>query len=242
MPQKESHTTNVVELLWRLWHPMNAKHRQLLSDHITIHSFKRREVIYSPEMRPDNLFFLVEGKVIIKNISSRHNHILRLLGPEDVFGYRAHFTGGHYYSRAICLESSVIATLPMDILDCIVTGEPSVGLYFTKQLSHLLAISDTRGELLSQLPLRGRLAQTLLYLEEKYGEEEGVTALDVRLTREELGELSNMNTSNAIRTLSQFSLEGIVRTEGKKIILLDKEKLQKEISTLTDPPKVGSEK
>ena len=228
------HTESVVDQLCRLWHPMSALHRQLVADHINIRLYKRREVVYSPEMLPESLFFLVKGKVIIKNVSSKHNHILRLLGPEDVFGYRAHFTGGQYYSRAICLESSVIATLPMSILDRIVNAEPSVGLYFTRQLSHLLAISDTRAEYLTQLPLRGRLALTLLYLEEKYGEVPGEASLNARLTREELGELSNMTTSNAIRTLSQFSSEGLVKTEGKKIVIPDKEKLRKELRVMDD--------
>jgi CRP-like cAMP-binding protein len=100
-----------------------------------------------------------------------------------------------------------------------------------------LAISDTHSEVLTQLPLRGRLIQSLLYLDGKFGTDADGHSLSIQITRAELGELSNMTTSNAIRTLSQLASEGLVKTEGKKIMLVDKEALKKEISSYADTPK-----
>ena len=50
-------------------------------------------------------------------------------------------------------------------------------------------------------------------------------SLDV-YKRQELANLSNMTTANAIRTLSNFATEGIVGLNGTKIKIIDKEKLE----------------
>ena len=45
------------------------------------------------------------------------------------------------------------------------------------------------------------------------------------MSREDLANMSNMTTSNAIRTLSQFAGEGLLAIDGRKIKLLDEEEL-----------------
>ena len=53
----------------------------------------------------------------------------------------------------------------------------------------------------------------------------------VYLSREEVASLSSMTASNAIRTLSNFAAEGIIRIKGRKITILDMDSL-KQISEL----------
>ena len=57
-------------------------------------------------------------------------------------------------------------------------------------------------------------------------DEDGST-LSMYMSREDLANLSNMTTANAIRTLSQFQSEGLVSIDGRKIKLLDEEELGK---------------
>jgi CRP-like cAMP-binding protein len=78
---------------------------------------------------------------------------------------------------------------------------------------------------LAQKHIRGRLAETLLSLKTTYGlDEDGVT-IAMYMAREDLANMSNMTTSNAIRTLSQFASEGIISLDGRKIKLLDEGEL-----------------
>ena len=51
--------------------------------------------------------------------------------------------------------------------------------------------------------------------------------LSIYLSREDLANLSNMTTSNAIRTLSTFVAERIIAIDGRKIKLIDEDKLRK---------------
>jgi flagellar hook-associated protein FlgK len=47
------------------------------------------------------------------------------------------------------------------------------------------------------------------------------------LAREDLANLANMTTSNAIRTLSTFVDEGIIKVDGKKIKIVNIDKLRR---------------
>lgn len=89
-----------------------------------------------------------------------------------------------------------------------------------------LGKADQRVVSITQKHVRGRLAETLLDLLDVYGYGNDGETLDLRITREDMANLSNMTTSNAIRTLSAFADEGLVEVHGRFIKLIDVEALQ----------------
>ena len=78
-----------------------------------------------------------------------------------------------------------------------------------------------------QKHIRGRLAETLLFLKDSYGVEEDGYTLNIYLSREDIASMSNMTTSNAIRTLSSFAAENMVAIDGRKIRIMQDEELRK---------------
>jgi CRP-like cAMP-binding protein len=64
-------------------------------------------------------------------------------------------------------------------------------------------------------------------LRDTYGFENDGKTIRVYLSREDIANLSNMTTSNAIRTLSILASEEIISLEGRKIMILDSYKLEK---------------
>ena len=80
---------------------------------------------------------------------------------------------------------------------------------------------------LTQKHIRGRLAEALLFLKDNYDVEEDGCTLGIYLSREDLANLSNMTTSNAIRTLSTFADEKLIAIDGKKIKIVQEEELRK---------------
>ena len=93
--------------------------------------------------------------------------------------------------------------------------------------------SNNRSVFLTQKYLDGRLADAILFLHNIYGYQSDNKTIDVSLSRKEIANLSNMNTSNAIRTLSTFASDNIISLKGRKIQILDLKKLENisEIST-----------
>ena len=102
-----------------------------------------------------------------------------------------------------------------------------LAMFFIRQLSKDLGVADERTVNLTQKHIRGRLAESLLFLKDSYGLEEDQYTLSIYLSREDLANLSNMTTSNAIRTLSNFAAEKLIAIDGRKIKILEEEKLKK---------------
>ena len=80
---------------------------------------------------------------------------------------------------------------------------------------------------LTQKHIRGRLAEALILLIESYGFEEDGETLKIYMAREDIANLSNMTTSNAIRTLSSFVAEHIITVDGRRIKIINESQLRK---------------
>jgi CRP-like cAMP-binding protein len=115
----------------------------------------------------------------------------------------------------------------MAVVEALIRANPNLAMFFIRQLSTDLGIADERTVNLTQKHIRGRLAESLLFLQECYGMEEDGATLSIYLSREDLANLSNMTTSNAIRTLSTFVAEHIIALDGRKVKIIDEERLRK---------------
>lgn len=202
--------------------------RVRLASVATVHTFRKNELIYTAGERPQILHCLVAGKVKIcrEGVGAR-TQIVRVIRPVDYFGYRPAFAGEDYVSSAIAFESTTIVGFPIDEVISLTKENPNLAWFFIERLATDLGEADERTVNLTQKHIRGRLADALLVLKERYGLEEDGYTLSIYLSREDLANLSNMTTSNAIRTLSAFASEKLVAVDGRKIKLLDEDKLKK---------------
>lgn len=219
---------NIPELIADMWSPLNEEQREFLSNHFTIQRYKKNEIIHCEGERPTHLMCLLAGKVkIYKDGVGGRSQIIRMIKPVEYFGYRAFFAREDYVTAAAAFEPSVICLIPMTAIVTLVSQNNELAMFFIKQLSIDLGIADERTVNLTQKHIRGRLAESLLFLKESYGLEEDGSTLSIYLSREDLANLSNMTTSNAIRTLSQFATERLITIDGRKIKIIDEDKLKK---------------
>ena len=89
-----------------------------------------------------------------------------------------------------------------------------------KKLSQELGESSKAITDLAQKPVKERLAETLLMLKDTF-ELDNQKVIQVKLSREELGNIVGTATESVIRLLSEFKKEGLIALEGKYIKLLD---------------------
>ena len=104
---------------------------------------------------------------------------------------------------------------------------PELSLGLNRILTENLALSYDKMVSLTQKHVRGRLAESLLMLGEIYGYEPDNMTLKAALSRNDIAHLSNMTTSNAIRTLSGLAAEGSIRIKGRRITLLNRSNLER---------------
>ena len=191
-------------------------------------NYKKNDLIYSEGDRPVYLFCLLSGKVkVYKAGVGGRSQTMRLYKPVEYFGYRAYISGENFLTTAAAFEHSTIVKIPLDLMVRFIQSNKDLAWFFIQSLAKLLGMSDERTVNLTQKHIRGRLAESLLYLRNSYGLEEDECTLSIYLSREDLANLSNMTTSNAIRTLSSFASERLVAIDGKKIKLINEEELER---------------
>ncbi len=228
MVKKILSDSDISELISDLWIPLNDEQKKLISSSFKVQRYKKNEIIYDEHEKAEHLMCLLSGKVkIFKEGVGGRNQIIRMIKPVEYFGYRAFFADENYVTAAAAFEPSTICLIPMQVMEQIVSENSDLSMFFIKQLSVDLGIADERTVNLTQKHIRGRLAESLLFLRESYGLEEDGYTLSIYLSREDLANLSNMTTSNAIRTLSNFASERIIAIDGRKIKIIDEAKLKK---------------
>jgi CRP-like cAMP-binding protein len=167
---------------------------------------------------PGGLICLCSGKVkLIKEGVGGRDQIIRMENSVNFIGFRALFAGEHYIASAVAIEDCSLCYLEKKILERLIKSNGNFALKIITILAKELGVSNERTLSLTQKHIRGRLAESLLVLINTFGYEDDGKTIKVYLSREDLANLSNMTTSNAIRTLSMFASEGVISIDGRRL-------------------------
>lgn len=228
MAKKETIDINIPECIPDLWMPLTPEQRVLLMTNLSVQKFKKNEIIYCEGEKPMHLMCLLSGKVkIYKDGVGGRCQIIRVIKDKEYFAYRAYFAEENFVTAAAAFEPCTICFIPMTTITELITQNAELAMFFIRQLSIDLGIADERTVNLTQKHIRGRLAESLIFLKDTYGVEEDGCTLSIYLSREDLASLSNMTTSNAIRTLSNFANEMLITIDGRKIKIIEEDRLRK---------------
>lgn len=207
---------------------LTSEEMSILKANSSIARFRKNDYIFLEGDAPAGMQYLKEGKVkMIKEGISGREQIIRMFSENGLISYPSLLAGEPHNGTAIAIEDSEILTIPPDILYNVLLKNHNFALALLKDLALELGHSNLRIVSLTQKHIRGRLAESILFLKEKYGFENDGQTLKVYLSREDLASLSNMTASNAIRTLSTFAGEKIIAMDGRKIRITDLVKLEK---------------
>lgn len=224
--KKDFDRQEIAESMSVLWELLTADQLQYLVGNIKIHVYEKNEAIYRQGETPAYIMCLLEGKVkvYINGVGGR-TQIIRMIEQMDIFAYRAAFVNEDYKTSASAFETSTVCMIPIAVMRNLIEGNNELAVFFIRQLSQKLGEADALTVNLTQKHMRGRLAESLIALRNKYGYEDDGSTLSIYLSREELANMSNMTTSNAIRILSSLTSENIIITDGRKIKVIDEQKL-----------------
>ena len=197
---------------------LSLPEREELLTQMQIVNFKKNEFIYKEGDIPSAFMFLIDGKIkIFKEGVGGREQIIRMTKPLGYVGYRALIAEEIHNASAVTLEDSNVLVVNTEHFFGKLLRNPDFAFRLIQKLARELGFSNSRTVTLTQKHIRGRLAESLLLLKEKYGFEHDGVSLKAYLSREDIANLSNMTTSNAIRTLSTFSSEKVIAIDGRKI-------------------------
>ena len=189
---------------------------------------RAREYVFMEGDRAEWLCVVKSGRVkILRHARTGREVVLELLGPGEIFGGVAVLERRPYPATAQTTEPSVIVKIPAEALIALAERHPSLIREMALLIGRRLRAAHDSVKSLAVDPAEGRLAATLLRLAEREGTRarEGVV-LPFHLTRQSLADMSGTTVETAIRVVSRWQREGLVREQGGRLVLADPEALR----------------
>lgn len=173
----------------------------------------------------ENPHFIYRVEAGHVHLSRAHDHgrdyIIAELGVGQIFGVPSALERSPFdYSANVALGGTVLQSLAIrDFLHLLNTDRTVIDALMRLMASRVASHGE---HLASQAydSVRRRTALVICDLHEKYQGE------DIELSREELAQMVGSTKESVIRCLSDFKQDGLVRAEGRRLIIQDLKRLQ----------------
>ncbi len=179
---------------------------------------------------PLSLAVVRSGLIKLSRTSANgRTHLCGLFGAPESIGDLVLLRGAPYPASAIVATTTAcVVSVPRELLLTAIARRPEVVESLTSSIhKKLLALHD-KIEILGAGSVEARLATALLKLHADLGDEldDGSSIITVALSRRELAELVSTSFETAVRTMSRWEREGVLRTHTNGFTLYDKARLE----------------
>lgn len=183
--------------------------------------YNKGQTIFSEGDETTGLFVVVDGRIKIYKVSSEgKEQILHIFEAGQSFGEVTVFTGQQLPANAQTLAKSRLLLFPRSAIVDLVTANPSLALNLLAIMSKKLRQFAAQIENLSLKEIPARLASYLIYLAEEQGSGDAVT---LNVSKGQLASLLGTIPETLSRIFAKLSGQNLIRVEGPKITLLDRQ-------------------
>lgn len=177
----------------------------------------------------NGLFFIKTGtvKVFRTGINGREQ-IVRFAKSCEIIGHRGFGTQEYYSIGAIALQDTELHYFSKEYLKETLMQNPKFAYEMMLFYANELNRSENKVKTISQMTVRERVIDTLLYLHRKFGNLRGY--INLPLSRKEYADYAGTTEEQVIRVFSILKKEGLITSKGKKISIVNIQQLKNEIS------------
>ena len=190
--------------------------------------FKKGQTIFYEGNTPPGLYCVNKGKIKLYRTGKDGKEQITGFGvPGDFLGYRAIIAEEGYANSATALEDTVVCLIRKEDFLTMLQKNSYISKQMMVSLCKELGIAMEKIQSLSQKSVRERLAETLFYLKDTFrGKEQDDNKIEIVLPREDIANIVGTTTETVIRTLSDFKNEKLIELDGKKIRIINENKLR----------------
>ncbi len=186
-------------------------------------TYKKGQILFHEGTRPMGIFCINRGKVKIYRLGSDgKEQIITIASVGDVLGYKAMLSEENYSVSGETLEDCNICFIPRANFLEMLEQSPELYQRLLKKVCQEMGLMTEKLTNLAQKSVRERMALTLVMLHDTYGLDAVSNGpVVINLTREDLANIVGTATETLIRLLHDFKDEGLVSTEGRRIMITD---------------------
>lgn len=185
---------------------------------------KKNEVIFKEGDPVEGIYFVLSGVVKIHKKWGRDKEIIvRLASDGAIFGHRGLDTKTYPISATV-LEDGIVCYFDLAFFEASLKVNHEFAyklmMFFAKDLQE----SENKMRNLAHMPVKGRVAQALIYLENQFGlKDDGF--INIRLSRQDLASYIGATYETVFRVINELLGEKIVAAHDKYLKVLNMEQL-----------------
>jgi CRP/FNR family transcriptional regulator len=188
--------------------------------------YKKNQTIFNENTPATGFYCVYHGTLKLYKIGCDGKEIImKLLKPGDIIGYRALISNENYGASCGALEDAKVCFFPKSLFNSLIDSSPDMMRKFMGVMSKDLRDIEERFANWVNKPVRERLAEALILLNEGFGQKDKVGIIQLSLTREELANIVGTATETLIRCLAELKADKIINYHGKEISILNPSKL-----------------
>jgi len=198
-----------------------------LTSNKTCSMVKRGTVLYQEGNRISGIYCVSKGILkIYKTGTEGKEQIIKFAKKGDVVGYRSTLISEPACTSVKVLEDATLCYISSQELYHLLKANSEFVIELLQIACKELGEANDYLTDIAQKSVKERLAEILIHLKDEFGVN-SEEIINITLTREELANIIGTATESVIRLLSEFKSDGIIELQGRKIKLVDLNKLKK---------------
>jgi len=213
---RESVASRLLNEFW-LVEGLSASDRTRIARVASFRSMARSEVVIDYGGNVRDLYCVLGGMVkVLINTGQRNEKIVQLVSAGQTFGEAMLFLGRPSPTRAVAIDDGRLLVLPGSVLTDMLDSSPGLAVWWLRRVSQRV------GDLLAELKADAghSAAQRIVrWLLAKVGAHSGETRIHLDISKGNLAASLNMTPESFSRVLGHLRHEGLVRVEGRDIVV-----------------------
>jgi CRP/FNR family transcriptional regulator len=208
---------------WKSFRHLSKTEFQLVNENRYEATFKPGEIIIKQGSPTSSALFLSQGlgKIYMEGVKGR-NFIMSIAQPgRMIIGPGAYVDSRHNYTVS-AITSVRACFIRFDVFRQLVKTNGDFAESMLEDISTKSLRTHTRMVNLAHKKMHGRLAEILLYFADEVFKS---NRFEMVLSRQEIGEMTNMAKESVVRILKEFGDSGIIKYDSSGFHIIDKEKL-----------------
>ena len=192
-------------------------------------TYDARQTIFSEGEAGASVILIESGRVEISNTSLMgRKSVLAYMGAGEVLGEIAALDGGARSADAVAANAVTGLALSRENVLGYISARPEIARAVIVELCSKVRNASEMFATQSIIDGEPRLARGLLQLFDKWGVSgaDGTSVLEERFSQQDIGEFSGLARENVNRQIKAWTKSGVLRSDGRRLVLLDRETLE----------------
>lgn len=186
---------------------------------------KKGELVFKEGDPVTGIFFVYSGNVkVYKKWDADKELILRFAKGGAILGHRGIGEDLIYPISASALEDSVVCYVDMKFFESTLKVNNQLTYQLVNFFANELRVSERRMRDLAHMPVKGRVADALLKLQNQFGVTD-TGLININLSRQDLASYAGATYETVFRVINELVSENAISLTGKSIAVINQEAL-----------------